>query len=367
MHAPSSECLLPRLAGMPRALGWALIAALEAGCALLDWRFSRAWPVSHLYYVPIALAGALFGFAAAIPAALASAAIFVSIDFRYLGRVAHEPDVIRLVLFLAVGLVASTIRRDARRLACAGDALKQLNTELAHANDQLRREQQLRVQYVARAAHDLAQPLTAMKAGVDLLLRVEHPQTALFERELKAISANGHRAVNMLENLMEAARIQTQGITLRFGEVDVEAVVREAAETFSSSERRDIVVEPCVPSPLIRGDARQLLRVFLNLIGNAVKYSPPNAPVRVAIDANELAVRVSVRDQGVGIAAAEVQRVLRPFARSATAARTEGFGLGLAISQEIITAHGGDIDIDSQVGGGTTVHVVLPVAGPCPA
>src|SRR5579875_3273500 len=119
MQAPSNERPLPRLAGMPRPLGLGLIAALEAGCALLDWRFSRAWPVSHLYYLPIALAGALFGFAAAIPAALASAAIFVSIDFRYLGRVPHEPDVIRLVLFLAVGLVASMLRRDSQRLRTA--------------------------------------------------------------------------------------------------------------------------------------------------------------------------------------------------------------------------------------------------------
>ena len=366
MPARCSNEPAPRRRVPGRAAGLGLIVILEAGCAFLDWRFSRSWPVSHLYYLPIALAGALFGFAAAVPAALASAATFASINFHYLGRVANEADGIRLVLFVAVGVVASVLRSNTIKLASSAEALERVNVELSHANNQLTREQRLRVEYVARAAHDLAQPLTAMKAGADLLLlRPGPPSRETLERELNAISANGRRTANMLENLIEAARMQGEGIALRFQPCDLVAVVREAAETFSSAERRDILVAPCSPTTLVRGDERQLLRVFLNLIGNAVKYSPPNAPVKVALEQDELAVKVSVRDEGVGIATSELQQVLQPFVRAAAASRTAGFGLGLAISHEIVAGHGGRIDIDSQVGGGTTVHVVLPVAGPC--
>jgi len=350
---------------VPRPLGGALVVLLEAGCAVLDWRFSRTWPVSHLYYLPIALAGALFGFPIALPLALLSAGVFLTINFGHLTQAGTEADVVRLVLFIAVGLVASVLRYDAHELAGVAASLEATNAKLDQANEALRREKQIRVDYVARAAHDLAQPVTAMKAGADMLLRLGIVDAESSARELRAISGNGRRAGNMLENLIEAARMEKDGIPLHMAErVDVPALVMEAAETFGSAERREIAIDVGGQIPCIRGDARQLLRVFLNIVGNAVKYSPAGSPVRVTITAGQLTVEVAVRDEGVGIAASELADVLRPFVRSTGAGRTEGFGLGLAISHEIVAGHGGRLDIDSRVGAGTTVRVLLPIGGP---
>lgn len=341
------------------------VLGLELAAIAVDWRFSRGWPVSHLYYLPIALAGAFFGFGLAVPLALFSAGTFVVINFGSLSRTLTEADVIRLVLFLAVALVASMLRQDAYELSASAASLQEANAKLEQFNQALQDEQRQRVQYVARAAHDLAQPLTAMKAGADLLLRAHELHRAEVERELTAISANGRRTANMLENLVEAARLDTQGIRLQLrAQVDVRTLVREAAQTFGSAERREITVDVAEDVPTIVADGRYLLRLLLNIVGNAVKYSPSGAPVGIQVRADPDTVRITVRDQGIGIAASELGEVLQPFVRSASAQRTRGFGLGLAISHEIVSSHCGRLEIDSRLGGGTAVHIVLPVEGP---
>lgn len=358
----SSGTTRARLSRISRPVAASVLAITWVAAAALDWRFSRQWPVSHLYYLSIALAGAFFGFGLAIPLALLSAGAFVATDFGYLSLPLTEADVIRLALFLAVAIVASVLRQDAHELSAAAVSLEDANAKLEQLNQALHSEQRRRVEYVARAAHDLAQPLTAMKAGADLLIRTHERDGEVIRRELSAISANGRRTANMIENLIEAARLESGVIPLHLKEgVDVEALVREAAQTFSSAERRAITVNvPCVV-PGIRADERYLLRLFLNIVGNAVKYSPGGSPVCIQIVRENEWVRVSVRDQGIGIATYELQEVLQPFVRSPEARRTSGFGLGLAISREIVAGHGGRLDIDSKLGGGTFVHILLPL------
>jgi signal transduction histidine kinase len=114
-------------------------------------------------------------------------------------------------------------------------------------------------------------------------------------------------------------------------------------------------------------DPFRLKRVFANLLSNALKYSPSDAPIRLTVDGDEATVRVSLEDQGIGIAPADLDRLFERHARSheATASGVEGFGLGLFLSRGIVEAHGGRIWAESAGSGrGTTMHVMLPRLAP---
>lgn len=149
MSKGATRARLTRVRLPVRALS---VAGLELAAILVDWRLSRGWPVSHLYYLPIALASAFFGFSLAVPLALLSAAAFVASNFGSPSRTLTEADVIRLVLFLAVALVASLLRQDAHELSNAAASLQEANAKLEQFNHALQEEQRQRVQYVARAA-----------------------------------------------------------------------------------------------------------------------------------------------------------------------------------------------------------------------
>jgi len=180
----------------------------------------------------------------------------------------------------------------------------------------------------------------------------------------------GH-LVQMVNELLDLARIEG-GSQLRTDEnVDLARLAESSAERlrlFAERQGVTIAVEVMPGVPLVRGDEDRLGQVFVNLVHNAVKFSPEGGEVVIGVRQEGDAVAVSVRDHGIGIAKADRTRVFERFYKTDRArVRGGGTGLGLSIARHVVQGHGGTIGVDSEEGEGSTFTFTVPLRAPEPA
>ncbi len=228
----------------------------------------------------------------------------------------------------------------------------------------------LRDGFLSAVGHDLGTPLTAIKGMAQLmqrrLRRTGTPPDMAALGELSArIVQSSDRMASLLGELMDLTRLRS-GQTLELHRVptDLVALSRRVVEEHRQAVRRsEIQVEAAEPELFCSCDAGRLERVVSNLVGNAAKYSPPDRcriTITVAPDEDGHAV-LSVKDEGIGIPAGELGRVLDLYYRATNVpSESQGSGIGLAGSRQIIDQHGGTLTIESAEGVGTTVTVRLP-------
>jgi two-component system sensor histidine kinase KdpD len=214
-------------------------------------------------------------------------------------------------------------------------------------------------------SHDLRTPLAMISGCMQLLLRTHDAMVSSVRGEfLQTISQQADRLDNLVRNLLAMTRAEQGGASLRMIPGAVEDVV--AAALRSSSQRfakRHICVHASPGLPLVTMDPSLLEQVFTNLIENAVRYSPPDAPIEVTIEEGEDAVIARVADRGSGVPIEDRERVFEKFYRGRNARREDaGAGLGLAICKSIVDVHGGKIGLGGRDGGGTVVTVTLRAA-----
>lgn len=228
----------------------------------------------------------------------------------------------------------------------------------------------VRTDVLNAAAHDLRSPVTTILGHVDLLrLRLDRdppPPPDWLRKRTASIRAGAMRIRAMVDELLDVARLQTgQTLELHIEDVDVGDLVREVVlpRESSTSGVSPLVVD--APSGLVvEADRARLERVIENILGNAIKYSPPSSPVHVVVRPHDEGVTISVQDAGVGIPADELPRLFTPFFRASTAHGVPGIGIGLSGVKTIVEQHGGRIAVESTVGQGTTVTITLPSAQP---
>jgi signal transduction histidine kinase len=247
---------------------------------------------------------------------------------------------------------------------------------LAIDNARLYREAQeavrQREQLLAVVAHDLKNPLTAIKGTADLLKRYATTGRLDPDRLSDRLTTIGRAATAMtaqIGELLDAARLGAgQPLELDRRPTDLVALARRvAAQVQQTATRHTIDVQAAVPELVGQWDAVRLERVLGNLLGNAVKYSPEGSEVNVAVrheqeDGHAWAC-VGVRDRGIGIPAADLPHIFERYHRAANVVgRFPGEGIGLAGARQIIEQHGGTIDVHSHEGQGSTFTVRLPLA-----
>ena len=265
-----------------------------------------------------------------------------------------------------------------RRLPSAGvgDELERLATTLNEMMERLERSFAGLRRFTADASHELKTPLAVLRADVE---RAMSPTTSPAER-LVALEEALHettRMADLVESLLTLARADERRFDLHLERVHLDALVREVYETaVILGEAGGLTVSmPAVEPATVAGDPTRLRQLFLNLITNAIKYTPRGGSVELALETSGKTVAFSVRDTGVGISAADLPHIFERFwradrARSRPLATGDGsgvserggFGLGLAIGQWIAQAHGGAISVRSRVGRGSTFTVTLPLA-----
>jgi two-component system, OmpR family, sensor kinase len=255
-------------------------------------------------------------------------------------------------------LPTSMVKDELGRLA---DTLNQMISRLERSFTALRR-------FTADASHELKTPLTVLKAGVERALttpRMPPDSLAALEEAMDEIN----RMTELVDALLTLARADEGLVRLHQEPVDLRALILETEETGELlAEPAGIVVSADAPVDpvIVPGDGSRIRQLVMNLLTNAVKYTPAGGRVRLWLERDDGRVRFGVSDTGVGIAPGDLPHIFDRFWR-ADSARTRtgerpGVGLGLAICKWIAEAHGGTIEVQSRPGRGTTFSVTLPAS-----
>ena len=233
---------------------------------------------------------------------------------------------------------------------------------------ELRRAEAIRRDFVANVSHELRTPLASLRALVETLEdgALDDPPAAREFLTRMHVEVDG--LSQMVEELLELARIESGRVQLRFARSDVGRLVEAAAERLRpQAERHGLTLTIHLPSePLIATiDADRLHQVVVNLVHNAVKFTPPGGSITVSVEHRGEEVGIVVADTGIGVSARDLPRLFERFYKTDRSRASSGTGLGLAIVKHLVQAHGGHVRATSAgEGQGTTFTVLLPSEGP---
>jgi len=231
----------------------------------------------------------------------------------------------------------------------------------SHALEEARRD------FLATASHELRTPLAAVY-GAAQTLRKHHLEVSQGDVLLEMIARESERLAGILDDLLVATRLDTGTMKLSIGHCDGRRLVEEivALEREAVTAEFELAVVADEETPEVACDQERLRQVLMNLVENAIKYSPGGGRVEIALHEHDGRVRFSVADEGLGIPQNEQERVFEKFYRldPRLARGVGGTGLGLYISRELVERMQGSISVESEPGKGSTFHVDLPVAGP---
>lgn len=228
--------------------------------------------------------------------------------------------------------------------------------------ERLRRLDQMKSEFVANVSHELKTPLTSIKAYTEALLEsAQDPQTKSF---LKVIDEESDRLLFLINDLLNVSRIQSGRMKMHFELVRPRTIVEEILHISKvQSDRHEILLEIADDLPEMLLDKEKMKEVMVNLISNAIKYSPHGGRVWVRLRPDSTNLRIEVQDEGIGIPPEHQKNLFQAFYRvdSSHTAQIPGTGLGLVIVKAIVEHHGGRVWVESEVGRGTTFFILIPV------
>ena len=274
-----------------------------------------------------------------------------------------------------IEVLAEEFNRMAENLREAYSGLEQKvaerTRELALANERLKELDRLKSDFVSNVSHELRTPLTAIKGSADLLLRdVAGPLNEKQAHYLTRLRSNTQHLAGLINDLLDLSKIEAGKIEFQASRVSLGGLVHEVVETLRPiAAEKLITLDATAPEPsiLVWADRDKVTQVLMNLVGNAIKFTPAQGKVTVstARDGKEW-VQVSINDTGPGIPAKERQKIFDKFYQASSEGRQKpkGTGLGLAISKALVELHGGKIWVESELNCGSTFTFTLPVSDP---
>jgi signal transduction histidine kinase len=221
--------------------------------------------------------------------------------------------------------------------------------------------------FLAAMSHELRTPLNAVIGFSDLVL--SEPFGAIGDVRYKSyigdISKSGSHLLSLINDILDLSRLETNRADIASERVSIREILSQAKRMVEVKARQaliDLSVETPETISDVRGDASRLKQVFLNLVSNAIKFTPIGGSVSVSAEETDEGIVVTVTDTGIGIAEADISKALERFSQvdNRLARRYEGAGLGLPIAKQIVESHGGSLHVHSKVNAGTTVRVLLP-------
>ncbi len=218
-------------------------------------------------------------------------------------------------------------------------------------------------QFISDISHELRTPLTVIKGNVELLQRMECVEEE--EGEIQIIQREANRMTRMVQDLLLLAQAETGRLPMDFREVSLDTLMLEIYQQAEMLAGDDVEVNLGeIDQVMVRGDGDRLKQVMINLISNAIKYTPSGGAVRLGLEKVDGRARITVQDTGPGIPEDELPHIFKRFYRtekSRTRSEESGVGLGLSIVYWIVKNHEGDIKVESELGEGTTFRVYLPL------
>jgi signal transduction histidine kinase len=223
----------------------------------------------------------------------------------------------------------------------------------------------MQADFVAQVSHQLKTPV-ALLSAVGETMALQRPQSPeKLAQCVDIVQTQSSRLTALVDRVLELSRISTGGRRYELEPVDLGSLVRETVEAFtraleSSGFRLEVIENGFPPTVLV--DPAALEQVLINLLDNAIKYSAEARVVTVTVGTDGTHATLEVADQGIGISPDQRPRIFERFYRGKGGVlHREGFGLGLAIAQEVVAAHRGRIEVESSVGVGSTFRVTIPL------
>jgi signal transduction histidine kinase/ActR/RegA family two-component response regulator len=254
----------------------------------------------------------------------------------------------------------------ARELARRNEELKAQQEELQLKNLEVEKADRLKGEFLANVSHELRTPLNAVIGFSDLLLDEKSSFTPSQGEWIEDIQASGKHLLMLINRVLDLAKIDAGRMKMQLEPVSPFEAVASACTLVGPAAQKKRIAVSLVENPArpVQADRLRLQQVLLNLLANAVKFSPPEAPVEAGVEEVEGAVRFWVRDRGPGIDLETQRNLFQPFfqAESPLVKKHEGTGLGLVISRKLIEQQGGAMGVSSVPGEGSTFFFILPLA-----
>lgn len=224
--------------------------------------------------------------------------------------------------------------------------------------------EKIKQQFVSMISHDLRTPLSAVKSTLELL-GAGALGTLSDKAQLKVTRAedNLRHTMDLINNLLDLEKMQSGRMELELKLVKLQSVLERCIDAVSALADRKAITVTSVETPAtVMADERRLSQLIINLLGNAIKFSPEQSAINIEIDSTNSTTKISITDQGPGIPATQKDLIFERYHQTGTAetAKAEGTGLGLAICKAIVEAHGGTIGVTSVEGKGSTFWFYLP-------
>ena len=222
--------------------------------------------------------------------------------------------------------------------------------------------ERLKDELVSAVSHEMRTPLTAMLGYTEFMLENEVPQVKQQEY-LRTIHHETARLNELIGNFLDLQRLKLRPEPLDVTALSVEALLRETADLFGGAPQKHRITVDCPPDlPQVIGNAGQLHQVLINLVSNAVKYSPEGTTITLGARREGASDTLWVKDEGIGVPVAMQEKIFERFYRIDNSDRrlVGGAGLGLALVREIVIAHSGKVWVESSIGRGSTFYVQLP-------
>ena len=251
-----------------------------------------------------------------------------------------------------------------RRIPYKGPADDEIGRLIQSFNQTLERLENLftsQRRLLADVSHELRTPLTVIKGNVDLMRRMKQ----LDDESLSSIDQEAGRLTRLVGGLLLLAQAESGKLSLDMKAVELDTLVLEVFQEMRVLAGDKLKMRMGdIDQAVVKGDRDRLKQVLLNLLGNAIQYTPPGGDVVMSLAKIGEQVRIIVRDTGPGIPAEDLPFIFERFYRaekSRTREKSSGFGLGLSIAQWIVENHGGSLEVESKVGMGTTFAIWLPL------
>ena len=221
---------------------------------------------------------------------------------------------------------------------------------------------ELKTRFVSMASHEFRTPLATILATTETISAYRHRLSEeKIEARLERIKSQVDHLTSIMDDVLLLAKIQERHVTFKPSKVDLDSLCRSVLDEFESHPRIDTKINYVGEQSLVAYVDKKLMRQIMNnLVSNAIKYSPDDSEIQVRLTKMDKTIILSVRDQGIGIPEDDLKHLFEPFHRAENVGTISGTGLGLVITKEAVELHDGQIIVDTAVGQGTTMNVIIP-------
>jgi signal transduction histidine kinase len=268
----------------------------------------------------------------------------------------------RLKLLMANAAMIPTAQALERRVP-GFDELAQLDKILHDAAQQLRAASESRLALMDMLAHDIRSPLNAADLAIGNMLKEGSSRTSIDRERLGNLKETVRKLLQLSEDLLTADKLEAGLLPPERTVVELPGVVGEALKMVAPlAAEKHLEIKPSIAAEAVLADRRRLLQILVNLLSNAIHFSPWQGTVQVCAKPKDNLVRIEVQDCGPGIPENERKRIFSKFYQGETGSSKRGFGLGLAICKMLVEQHHGQIGVDSEIGKGSSFWFTLPSA-----